>query len=434
MADGSIVFDTELNTDGLNEGLSNLAQSTKGEMKSVSDEVNNELTRSLTEAANNINTRVNSVYANALLASRNYGSESEKITEKKGMSEKAYAKLVKSNLEQIEQMRKEELEALELTYELGIISTQEYFAGLENYRNRYFANGSVEWMKYTAEILKHNKKLAEEQQKALSTAAENTAEEIGEIFEKIGEKREKLSEKLSSYGGISNTNRIIGDDIDIKYTSLSDIDEHNEKLEEYLQLMTNAKSRIDNYWRTDTGDREIDEKNAKLRNDYFSQMRDMSVDEATDFARALSGTGDEKLFEHLEAYEEREALAERISNLLYSGDVADAAQNAAQNLGVDFTAALAEEIDSLSGKFFSSGESACESFGEGFMAELGNVMVELSKAIADGVSGLGYDSILNGSASNVENNTSYNIYNSASPEETIRLLRDREELKRLMIE
>ena len=160
----------------------------------------------------------------------------------------------------------------------------------------------------------------------------------------------------------------------------------------------------------------------------------MSVEDATDFARTISGSTEENFFSHLGAFEERERLADEISKTLYSSDVKEAAEDAAKNLGNNFTSALSEEFESLSGKFFSNGQSACESFGKGFMSSLNSVLDELSSSISAGVSGLGYGNIFGGGVSNVENNTSYNIYNPQSPDETIRLMREKDEMKKMMLE
>ena len=434
MADGSIVFDTELNPEGLNEGLQNLGDSSSASLKNVSDAVNRKLSEAFGDAAGNIKGETKAITDNAIALEKQYDAEAQRVHNSRMQKEAGYVEYLKNNLDRIRGVRNDELKCLELSYELGIISTEEYFTRLEAFRDRYFLKGSADWINYTGKILEHNQKLANEQEKALSKAAEETAEKINDIFEELEKKREKLNDKLSSYGGISHKNRIVGDDIDIEYVSLSQLDKQNEQLEEYLRLMTGAQKRINEYWRTDTGNPETDEKNRELRNNYFNQMRDMSVEDATDFARAISGTTDEMLKKHLAGFERREELAEEISKALYSTDAAEAAQDAAKNLGNDFSYALAEELETLSGKFFTSGKSACDSFGEGFMSNLNKVLAELSKSVVTGLNELGYPNLLSGGVSNVENNTSYNIYNPESPAETMRLIREKDELKKMMLE
>lgn len=434
MADGSIVFDTELNPEGLNKGLENLGENSGASLKSLSDTVNRQLSEAFGDAARQVKTQTKTITDEAIASEKQYESESERVQNNRKKAEAEYVEFLKNNLDRINGIRRDELECLELSYELGIISTEEYFTRLEDFRDRYFTKGSADWLNYTGKILEHNQKLAAEQEKALTKAAEETAENINDIFEELEKNREKLSEKISSYGGISHKNKITGDGIDIEYVSLANIEKHNEELEEYLRLMTQVQERINSYWSTDTGDLETDEKNRELRNSYFGQIRDMSIEDATDFARTISGTGDEDLFSHLSAYEQREKLAGEISKLLYSSEVTDAAKNAANNLGTNFSDALAKELESLSGKFFTSGQSACESFGNGFMSSLSAVLRELSKSVSAGISGLGYGGISSGNVSNVENNTSYNIYNPQSPEETIRLMREKDELKKMMLE
>lgn len=434
MADGSIVFDTELNTDGLNNGIRELGENSGEGLKNVSDTVNKELAEAFGKAAAEVKTQTGIITESAIAAEKAYGSESERVIADKRKSEEEYLQYLRDNLDKIKGIRDDELKCLELSYEMGIIDTEEYFSRLEDFRDRYFSKGSSEWLNYTGKILQHNQKLADEQQKALTKAAEETADKINDVFEELEKEQNKLSEKLSSYGGISRKNKIKADGGDIDYVSFADIDKQNEQLEEYFRLMTNAQRRINEYWKTDTGDAETDERNRQLRNSYFGQIRDMSIEDATDFARTISGTEDGVLFSHLDAYEEREKIADRISRTLFSTEVSEAAETAAKNLGSDFTDALGDELSSLSDKFFASGKSACESFGEGFLSSLDAVLGDLSRAVISGAAGLGYDGALQGGSSNVENNTSYNFYNAASPQETIRLLREREELKKMMLE
>lgn len=434
MADGTIIFDTELNSEGLSSDLGNLSKESQTELAKLSETVNKELSESLKKIGEEAKAQALSVTSDAVNAEKKYESEKERLESKRKNSEQLYLDFLKNNVNKIRALREEELKCLEASYELGIISTEDYFSRLEDYRDRYFSKGSAEWIDFTVEILEHNKKLADEQEKVLLSAAETTAEDIKSVFDTLEKERESLSEKMQNLP-ISRNNKIIGGDETIEFISLADITRQNEFLEEYLHYMSEAQSKISSYWRTDTDDEALNEKNAALKSDYFSQMRDMPIEEALDFARALLGNTEEKLYEHLGAFEERKMLAEQISKALFSEEAADAADSAARNLGDNFTDALSEELSSLSGKFFSSGESACESFGEGFMATLDSVLSNLSAKIAAGMSSLGYGEFAaGGDTNNIENNTSYNIYGSSAPTETIRLMREKEQMKKMMLE
>lgn len=433
MADGTIIFDTELNSEGLKKDLKNLSKESQTELGKLSETVNKDLEESLKKIGEAAKAQALAVTSDAASAEKRYNSEKERLEEKRKKSEQAYIDFLRNNVDKIRYLRDEELKCLEASYELGIISTEDYFTRLENYRDRYFSKGSKEWINFTVEILEHNKKLADEQEKALLSAAETTAKDIKSVFSTLEKEREALSEKMESLP-IKRNNEIIGEE-KLEFVSLADIGKQNELLEEYLHYMSEAQSKISAFWRTDTDDIALNEKNAALKSDYFSQMRNMQVEDALDFARALLGNTEEKLYEHLGAFEERKMLAERISKSLFSEEAADAADSAARNLGTNFSEALADELSELSGKFFTSGESACESFGDGFMATLDNVMSNLSARIAAGMSSLGYDNFaLGGDTNNIENNTNYNIYGSSTPTETIRLMREKEQMKRMMLD
>lgn len=419
MADGTNIFDTGQMSENLGE---------------LSEKVNKELGKSLKKIGEEAKESALAITSDAINAEKKYEAEKERIQSKRKNSDQKYLDFLRDNVNKIRTLRQEELKCLEASYDLGIISTEEYYQGLENYRDRYFRKGSAKWIDYTAEILEHNKKLADEQEKAILDAAETTADEINKVFSTIEKERNALSEKMQNLP-IHQNNKIKSGDGTIEFISLANLEKQNDVLEEYLHYMSEAQRKISGFWRTDTDDEALNEKNAGLKRDYFSQMRDMSIDDALDFARALLGNTEEKFYQHLSAFEEREMLAESISKALFSEETADAADSAARNLGESFTEALTDELSGLSGKFFSSGESACESFGEGFMATLDRVLSGLSARISAGVSALGYDNLLSGGdTNNIENNTNYNIYGSSTPTETIRLMREKEQMKKMMLE
>ncbi|MBQ7793228.1 MAG: hypothetical protein IJ366_01790 [Clostridia bacterium] len=410
----------------LSELLGNAAE----EVKTLGEKMNKELSDTISEIQREAKSGVNAITRDAIAAEKFYESETDRIQNAKRRADTRYLAGLRENVEKIKELRAEELKCLEISYEMGVISTEDYFSQLQDYRDRYFEQGSVEWLEFTAEILQHNKNLADEQEKALLKACETTAEGVRAQFEAIAKEQGKLEEKLSSFGGIAQHNTIVGDGADIEFMSLGKLGAQNDMLEEYLRLMTEAQTRINGFWNTDSGDSERDEKNMSLRNSYFAQLRDMSVTDATDFARVLTSISSEELSGYLGEYERRQELAENISKTLFSSEVTDTATIAGQNLGTDFAEALSGELSELSGKFFTSGESACKSFGQGFISSLSGVLAELSTEIARGIGELGLtgDSL----GGSVENNTNYNIYGADTAEDTIRLIREREEIKKML--
>ena len=430
MADGSIKFDTELDTSGLEQGLDGLGEKSAGAMEEVGSAINKQMAQSLTEIAGKARAESNAIAADAIGAQKLYENEREKIQNSKKNSEALYLARLKENTDKIKELRDLELRSLKSAYELGLISTNEYFAGLADFRDRYFEEGSVGWLNYTTEILKYNKKLSDEQLKALSDAAETTAKNIKKRFDDLIKEKEKFAEKLADYGGIASKNTIIGDDFKLSFTSPADFDEQNARLEQYCDMLLRVKERVDAFWSTDTGNAALDEKNAALRAGYFSQVRDMSVDQGIDFATALAGYSDSAFAEHMLGFEQKNAYAEKISEMLYSSEISDAGKSAARNLGKDFSAELSDELSGLSGKFFSTGEEACKSFSSGFLSQLDNVLKDLRAQIeVQTMRALGA-----GSASqNVENNTSYNIYGRID-DNTMRVVRESDERRRLMLD
>lgn len=430
LADGSIKFDTELDSSGLEKGLCGLGEKSGTALGEVGQKINDGMAQSLAEIASRARDESNSIATDAISAQKLYESERDRLQNNRKNSDALYLAQLKENAEKIKQLRDEELRALKNAYAAGLIDTNEYFSRLEDFRDRYFETGSVGWQSYTAEILKYNKKLSDEQEKALSDAAKTTAENIEKRFDELIKQKEKFEEKLADYGGIARKNTIIGEDLKAEYTSPADMKRQNELLEEYCEWMSEAKRRVDAFWKTDTADEAQNERNAALRSAYFSQVRDMSVEQGIDFASSLFNMEESDFASHLLGFERKNELAEKIAAMLYSSEITEAGKSAGRSLGKDFTEELSGELEGLEGKFFSTGEEACRSFSDGFMSQLENVLKELSAQIEVNVlRALGGD----GAPQNIENNTSYNIYGQTGAD-TIRLLREQDERRRLMLE
>lgn len=402
MPDGTLSFDTELDTSGVEAGLSEL------EKKTVSSAEN--VDKALTESAKAV--------VKALQDTDSVAGNTAADVQNK------YLTALENCLNNSALLVNDAMKSLKLAYEVGAIDTEEYFSSLEKYRDRYFSRGSVEWQEYTAEIIKHNRTLLSEQNKALEDAYASVTKDIKKQFDELEKDREKLEKKLFDYGGISRTVTIKGDE-DITFTALGDIKAQNADLQEYCDLLLQAKARVENYWRTDTDDAEQNAKNRNLRDNYFSQIRGLSVAEGIDFAKILTGTGEQKFTDYLDEYAKKTDLSKSISNMLMTTEVSDTCATAGENLGKSFTNALSEELESLSGKFFSTGEEACKSFSQGFASKIAETLSQLSAQI--------YIDANKTLAGSVENNTSYNIYSDNSPSETIRKLKQQEELKELIL-
>lgn len=410
--------------------VAKVAKNTKEAIADISKEINGELGRTFTELAQQASEKSRDIAENALQAQRKYTLENERLQDSKKKAQALYVDSLKDNVERIKALRDDELCCLKNSYELGLISTEEYFARLGEWRDRYFENGTADWQKYTAEILSHNKKLADEQQKALSNAASVVSEHIKKQYDALIKEQEQLEDKLSDKGSLLRRNRLIGENLDLTLTLPADMDAQIAELEEYGRLIGEVQNQAKNFWRTDGEDQVQNEKNAELRSKYFEKLRDMSMEDATDLARALLNGSEQRITNFYEGFARKQELVEQISKDLFSTEIQDAADSAGRRLGDEFGEALSDELEGLSGKFFTSGEEACKSFSDGFMANIQSVLAGLSAEITAGAAA----AMSTGIEQSIENNTSYNIYGATTPGETIRLLREKEEMKQLMME
>ena len=220
------------------------------------------------------------------------------ITAMKGMCVKLEktSKDAAKNAEELKKKQQErELENLKNALDLQLISEQEYYEKLKEYRDKYFEQGTDNWYSYTTEIAKYNKKLADE-----------AIEEQEKIIEKISSMQKELANKLrENTGSLLKTTTVtikgIGKNgADETYTnySLADIEAENKKLERYKKAVLGLK---------DLGN---------VSAGIFTHISQLSIDEGTKLAETILNADEENRERFLKSYRENDELSNDIASEL----------------------------------------------------------------------------------------------------------------------
>lgn len=190
--------------------------------------------------------------------------------------------------------------------------------------------------------------------------AQNAVSSIDEI----ASAQEKLSGKLKDYGDLYKkvTTTIKGggeNGQDLVYSTfeLSDLSAQSKQLEDYKNSLLAVKNR-----------------GVDIPPEFFAMLRDMSIEEGTNFASALLTADDAEFKAYIDAWKEKQNIADEISKELYADEVSD------------LTDSIMDELDVLPENFIEIGGASAESFGNGFIEKFKSVILEVKKVISESLS------------------------------------------------
>ena len=250
------------------------------------------------------------------------------------------------------------LDKLDAKKDLHLISDEEYYTKLEEYRDTYFKRGEQEWLTYYKKVYDYQRGLFEDAKKEVSDALDDLIEVSADKFGKVLENRDKFSEKLKDYGSLYEEDAVIdtlyyheGSALkikEIKGTKLADLSGQTETLKKYAENLKKVKERGD------------------IPADFFEILRDLSVEEGLTFTNALLSASDEDFNNYIEGWKNKQAAADAIADELYQDDLSNV------------TKAVDEEFLKLPEELKVIGQQA----GEAFATEMEDTIAELLKGFA----------------------------------------------------
>lgn len=184
------------------------------------------------------------------------------------------------------------------------------------------------------------------------------AEESLSNIEELQKTQESFAKKLSDYGSLTSTVKIESSTDTREFTTLADLDEQNETLEHYRDLLLQIKDR------------------ENVPQEFFTTLRDMSVEEGISFAETLLKADETSFNAYIEDWKAKQQLANDISKTLYEDE--------ANALGEE----ILNEFDTLTDEMFGVGTDFAAELGEGFMSGFGGILEWVRENIAQSLSGL----------------------------------------------
>ncbi|MBE7031997.1 MAG: hypothetical protein E7401_03435 [Ruminococcaceae bacterium] len=313
--------------------------------------------------------------------------------------------------------QKRELENLKTAKELELVTEQEYYEKLKEYRDKNLEQGTDAWFKCTEEIAAYNKKLLKEQEELHQQMAEKIIklrEELAEKLKKSDEPWIKTSKTTFKGMGVNGTDLIY---------SQTDI----EDFEEEIRLLENFRDRI------------IELKNlGNIPDGIFSELADMDLAEGLRVASYLVSADPETRDKFVKGYTEKAALADsaagQLNGILNAEELKKEGIYSAENFAEGFVKfnesedggfikILEKSFESVPDSYYELGGKSGDAFGKGlvesipqFMEQARSRILAEMQSIADGIS-----EVIRGAAESASpiSTTSYtNTYNFNSSRDT----------------
>lgn len=284
-------------------------------------------------------------------------------------------------------------EKLKYQRDFDLISEEEYYKQLEELRDKYFAVGTDNWVRYTEKIYSYQKKTFEAEKKSIQELYDDVADYAIEKLDEVMKKQEKLSEKINNSGVFVKHNKvIIGDTVDYYY-SLGDMERDIATVKRYGEDFVRLEERLNGL-------------GEGVGKGILDRIKSMDFDEALGYMRALLVAGESDFSEYVNGFDLKERLAQGISAEQYEKEFSEAWDGAYENMKQKLSQAGYEIPEG----FYVSGSLSAQKFGQAFMDELDLQLAVVRERIDEFNSRLLQDVDINMSGNTYNTtNTSYNI-------------------------
>ena len=454
MADGSIKFDVKLETDEFKKNLKDMANFSGEALKTLDDAI----AGGALSGISSMEAVADSSFANLMKFSeeeKNYLislSKSAAKTEQERQNEiyKIRRQAAANDLRKMtdedrirNEMRERELQQIKNSLDAGVISQQEYYVKLREFRDKYFDVGSKEWEEYTLDILKYCKNRSEElakiQKKAILNLLSDMGEQVEQSYKEIEKIQKKMESKLKNYGNLYNEHSFTSPSTGNTYSwwTLGDMQKDINVLTDYNNALTETKKMLYDVFPVagEKASAEELEKNRQYIKDFFALVGDMSVEEGLTFASYLKSLPKNDVKEYLTTWAQKQDLASVISKNLYSDEAMEAYEKNVENMAKDMISTLEENFGELPDNFFDEGVAAAMGFGEGFIKSMDSVFGSIRTKIEEGMSALMPTGASIGAVGNttVQNSTYYNIYGGQNAKGTALEIYKQDTMKRMLV-
>lgn len=316
------------------------------------------------------------------------------------------------------------LDKLKYKRNTDIISEDEYYRGLERLRDQYFAVGTQQWQKYTAEIYKHQKDVLEQERKALEEECRDIQSLYDDVskyatqrFDEVMEKQARYSDELKATGGLFDINSATINGVKYSYYSMHDLDADIKNLERYSEFIEKIRAR--------SAALGMDTNNTE---GFLDEIKSLNLGDASALMQLLDKSDDSKFTHYLSNWGHKNDIAESISVREYKKEFDETVD--------DVYSAMTEKLKTagyeIPDGFYVSGSISAQKFGDAFIEELDKQLEEIRARVAEFNSRLTADINIGGTGGGVvyNNQTAYNI-SAADGADAVEQIRRYETVKRL---
>ena len=185
---------------------------------------------------------------------------------------------------------------------------------------------------------------------SIKDMASKAYDSLAEVEKLVNSCRNKLDNEIQLTTAVKITT---ADGKEIKYTKLSDLKSQTNELVKYADLLQKVKQR------------------GNVPKEFFEVLRDMSVEEGTNFAEALLAASDEDFEQYIKDWQRKEEVTGNLAKMLYRDEAEDARQevvNGFKDLGDDLRA---------------QGIENAEKWGEGFAQKVFELIPQIQTKISE---------------------------------------------------
>lgn len=219
---------------------------------------------------------------------------------------------------------------------LELVSEQDYYAKLKEYRDSYLTDeGNLsEYRRVTEQIYKYDKALADSEAALWAEQTETLTDELEERVKGIESQRKSMGQALAGYGDLFT----VKDD----RMSLESIQEQIDAINRYEDAMTRLRER-------------------GLSQDLLDEVLAMNVDEATAYGEQLLAMSDSQWEQYNALWDEKQQRAAEVAEQFYKDQL--------ETLETEYNARLDEALDSLTDTAFQSGADTAKGLIEGLASQ-----------------------------------------------------------------
>lgn len=242
------------------------------------------------------------------------------------------------------------------------------------------------------------RKLFDALQKDIETRKNSIMSTFNELVEsaidsidEVAKAQETFAKKLKDWGNLYTTDTYEIGGVKYSVARLADLDKQNEQLQDYAETLLKVKERGD------------------IPAEFFTELRDLSVEDGLAFAKGLLAVSDEEFTEYIDSWKRKQESADVISNFLY----ADEAQKANEE--------ISKKFDEFNSDIEQKGKDNAAAWGEGFFEKIRELMPEIRSRIEESLNSIApysgfIPSMAGGNVTNVSN--TFNVSGSTKQTNT----------------